>query len=169
MTKIKRVYWDSCNWIELINEENEDRLKPLRYFFELAQNKEVEILTSTFTLAEVFKLRCENAAKQLPEEKDKIFEDFLGQPFVILVQVTREIGTYARRLLRRLDGLKVPQDAIHLATAAIYNVDELHTFDTDHLISLDKKVERKDGQKLKICLPSIPIGPLFDSEQSNAL
>jgi predicted nucleic acid-binding protein len=85
---------------------------------------------------------------------------------VIYVAITREIGIYARRLLRRIDGLKKPQDAIHLASAAVYNVDELHTFDTVHLIPLDKIIDRKDGKKLRICLPSNPpIGPLFDEEK----
>jgi predicted nucleic acid-binding protein len=153
--KIKRVYWDSCNWIGLINDD-EKNTEPLRYVYQQAKNKEIEILTSTFTLAEVYRLKCESGEKQLPEDKDKIFEEFIDQEFVVPVAVTREIGKYARRLLRRTDGLKRPQDAIHLASAAINNVDELHTFDGNHLLPLDQKIDRKDGKKLRICMPELP-------------
>jgi len=165
------VYWDSCNWIGLINEDP-NKIVNLRYVYDQAKKGEIEILTSTFALAEVFRLRCENAIKHLPEEKDQIFEDCLDQEFVLYVQVTRDIGRYARRLLRRTEGLKKPQDAIHLASAAMNNVDELHTFDGDHLLPLDGKIDRKDGTKLTICIPPIPSpipsqGDLFEetSEQ----
>ncbi len=158
-SKIKRVYWDSCNWISLIDPDNEvdkKKVEALEYVYQQAKNKEIEILTSTFTLAEVYRLKCESSKKQLPEDKDKIFEDFIDQEFVIPVAVTREIGIYARRLLRRTGGLKRPQDAIHLASAAISNVDELHTFDGNHLLHLDQQIDRKDGHKLRICLPELP-------------
>lgn len=152
MANKKRVYWDSCNWIGLIMEE-ENKIGRLRYVIELAKRKELEILSSTFTLAEVFKLKCEDAEKELPEEKDQLFEDFMGQDFVVYAAVTEDIGKLGRRLLRKLDGLKKPQDAIHLATAAWHNVDEMHTFDREHLIPFDNRVTRRDGQKLKICFP----------------
>lgn len=173
MANKKRVYWDSCNWISLINDnEEKDRAAYLSYIYEQAKNGEIEILTSTFTLAEVFKLRCENAIKQLPEEKDKNFEELLDQPFVVYVQLTRDIGRYARRLLRRIEGLKIPQDAIHLASAAINNVDELHTFDHNHLLPLDQKIDRKDGKKLTICIPPTPPikqqPDLFESSSNQA-
>jgi len=155
LTKKKRVYWDSCSWIGLINEEK-DKIISLRYVYGLAEKNEIEILTSTFALAEVFKLKCENSTNQLSEEKDQILEDLFDQAFVIPVAVTRDIGIYARRLLRRIEGLKKPQDAIHLASAAFYNVDELHSFDEDHLIPLDNQIERRDYQKLKICFPPSP-------------
>ena len=149
------MYWDSCNWIGLINEDP-GKIEPLRYIYQQGQNGEIEIFTSTFALAEVFRLKCEDSEKQLPEEKDQIFEETLDQDFVVYVQLTREIGRYARRLLRRTEGLRVPQDAIHLASAAWHNVDELQTFDGNHLLHLDGKVERRDGQKLKICTPQVP-------------
>lgn len=162
------MYWDSCNWIGLINED-ENRIAPLRYIYQQGQNNEIEILTSTFTLAEVFRLKCEDSEKQLPEEKDQIFEETLDQEFVVYVQLTRDIGKYARRLLRRTEGLKSPQDAIHLASAAWNNVDELHTFDGNHLLPLDGKIERRDGQKLKICMPQVPPEPPVQCEMEEVL
>jgi hypothetical protein len=65
-------------------------------------------------------------------------------------------------------GLK-PPDAAHLATALISNVDEMHTFDTK-LLSLDGKLDKADGTKLKICKPgpfsSAPLLDLLDRGQS---
>jgi len=165
-----RVYWDSCNWIAFINQDEDDRTERLNYVYNQAKSGEFEILTSTFTLAEVFRLKCENSEKQLPEEKDLIFEECLDQPFIVYVQLTREVGKYARRLLRRTNGLRKPQDAIHLASAAIHNVDELHTFDSNHLLPLNNQIERRDGKKLTICIPQIATpdiqGELFNEEKT---
>lgn len=159
----QRVYWDSCNWIGLINEEK-NKIEHLHHILDRAKKKEIEILTSAFTLAEVFKTSCEEAEKSLPEEKDRVFEEYLMQEFVVFVQVTWDIGIYARKLLRRIEGLKKPQDAIHLASAAYYNVDEVHTFDRNHMLPFNNMIDRRDGQKLKICIPPLPPGQvsIFD-------
>lgn len=158
MARKRRAYWDSCAWIGLICEE-EDKIKACRHVIEQARRGELQILTSTFTLAEVYRLKCEESEKALPEEKDQIFEEFLSQEFIVYIQLTQDVGIYARRLLRRAEGLKKPQDAIHLASAAIYNADEFHTFDRDDLLRLDGKIDREDGEKLKICTPPIPSEP----------
>jgi hypothetical protein len=57
-----------------------------------------------------------------------------------------------------------PPDATHVATAAVSDVEEMHTFD-DRLLALDGKVDKSDGTKLKICKPD-PGGdpaPLLDA------
>ena len=55
-------------------------------------------------------------------------------------------------------GLK-PQDACHLATAAMtQNVSELHTFDRK-LLDLSMKIEHADHTMLKICKPDPGSGP----------
>jgi predicted nucleic acid-binding protein len=158
LTDKKKVYWDSCSWLGFINED-EDKIVGLRYVLDQAKNGAIDILTSTVTLAEVFRLKCERGVERLPEDKDKIFEDLLDQPYVVYVQVTRDVGIWARRLLRRTTGLKCPQDAIHLASAAINNADELHTFDGNHLLPFDNQIDRKDGKKLRICQPQLPPPP----------
>lgn len=119
---------------------------------------------SAFTLAEVFKKSCEGKGVALPESKDLDFENFIEQEFLTLVQVNFDIGVLARRLLRSHPKLKKPSDAIHLATAALSNVDELHTTDGENLIVLDGHVKRQDGVSLTICMPpeEPPPPPLFD-------
>jgi predicted nucleic acid-binding protein len=160
-----RYYWDACSWIGLINQEA-GRIDSLRYVNELAQKGDVEIWTSTFTLAEVFKKKCADGAGGLPPESDKAFEDYLEQDHVRQVQVDSMVGTVARRLLRKYPKIKKPQDAIHLATAILNNVDEFHTYDGENLLPLDGQIDLENGGKLKICHPPVPPDPnkgsLFD-------
>jgi predicted nucleic acid-binding protein len=126
---------------------------------EEAKKGNIEIWTSTFTLAEVFKKKCGNdlVAKGIPDTGDIEFEEFLKQDFVLRVNVDDEVGTEARRLLRKHPGLMKPQDAVHLASAVVHNLDELHTFDGENLTKLNGAVVRKDGQALLIGPPVIPV------------
>ncbi len=146
-------------WIGLINEE-EGRLVACRHAIKQAEVKEVVILTSTFTLAEVFKKKCEGVNKGLAQAKDAMFEEFLEQDYVVYIQLDRDVGILARRILRSINALPdktlKPQDAIHLASAALHNVDKFHTFNGSDLLSLDGLIDREDGEKLKICTPPQP-------------
>jgi hypothetical protein len=122
----------------------------------MARNGDVEIWTSTYTLAEVFKRKCDKVQTGLDEEKDIIFEDFLDQDFVVYAQVDADVGKIACRLLRRHPELKKPPDAIHLATAVIHNCDEFHTADEDNPLPLNGRIVRLDKANLLICKPPEP-------------
>jgi len=76
-----KYYWDACCWIGLIRQEP-DKIDSLRHVIEMAQRNDVEIWTSTFTLAEVFKRRCGDNVSELPSENDTAFEDYIEQDFV---------------------------------------------------------------------------------------
>jgi predicted nucleic acid-binding protein len=158
LADIKKVYWDTCVWLALINEEA-DKLERCQNVLALARARSVEIWTSAFTLGEVFKKNCEGKGVALPENKDVEFERFVEQDFFVLVQVDYDIGVTARRLLRSHPPLKKPADGIHLATAVLNNLDEFHTFDEDNLIPLHGQVNRADGVGLVICLPPLPVQP----------
>ena len=153
-----KYYWDACVWIGLINQEP-DKFASLRFVIERAQKGEVEIWTSAFTLAEVFKKKCSGTQVGLGSADDSAFEDYLAQDFIQRVQVDTDVGIVARRLLRRFPAIKKPQDAIHVATAAMNDVDELHTFDGDDLLRLDGQIPMANGQMLKICKPPAPPDP----------
>ncbi|MBX3515170.1 MAG: PIN domain-containing protein [Xanthobacteraceae bacterium] len=164
-----KYYWDACAWIALIQQEPQ-RFDSLNYVIELARKNEAAIWTSNFTLAEVYKPYSGEDGKQLSllPQHDKTFEDFILQPFVERVQVDFDIGVLARKLLRKYPAIKKPQDGIHLATALLNNIDELHTYDRENLLDLSEKIERRDGKKLKICHPPVrpkpkpAPAPLFD-------
>jgi predicted nucleic acid-binding protein len=166
MANPRRIYWDACVWIALIQQERirdaqgaliEDRYGMCRNVISAAERDQIELVTSTLSLAEV----CKTAGLKKQSE-DKIALYFEND-YILLVNLDRAVGERARSLqMSGFSGLK-PQDACHLATAAIANVEERHTFD-DRLLNLDGKIEKSDGTKLKICKPD-PGGkpaPLLD-------
>ena len=168
MTNVPKYYWDACIWIELINQASQARVERCKYVIELAQVGKAQIWTSAFTLAEVWKRKCEGNNVGIQESKDKDFEDFIEQPFVKKVAVDFNIGHVARRLLRRYPTLGKPQDAIHVASCMLYNIDVLHTFDERDLTKLDGMIPRIDKKMLAVGPPpEIPPGVsvrLFDDE-----
>lgn len=156
----KRVYWDACAWIALIQKEKilsagvvENREQMCRTVLEAAKQGKLEVVVSTFCLVEVCKGNNANA--------DKI-ADFFETDYVLMVALDRYAAEQARKLMQAGHGLK-PPDASHIATALISSVEEMHTFDAK-LLALSGSIEKPDGTKLKICKPA-PLGgntaPLF--------
>jgi len=146
----ERVYWDSCVWIGLLNEEP-DKVDAAKWIIERGEAGEVEIWTSTITLAEVYKIR---GPAEADPEGDKKLDEFLSQPYVVHVQVDQDIAMEARRLLRaKLPGLRKPNDAIHLASAVWHDIEVLHTFDRDDLLPLNGLVKCRNGKPLTVCTP----------------
>ena len=116
---------------------------------------EIQIITSFFTFAEVFKAKCEQAAKPLSQEGEDQIASFFSSERITPRVVDRQIAEASRQLMRRHPECKKPTDAIHLATALRMNVDEMHTYDGSDLLLLDNKVARSDGEMLKICRPYV--------------
>ena len=160
----KRVYWDACVWIALIQREKiplpnggtEDRETMSRMVIEAAKNGTLEILTSTFCLVEV----CRAPGSKITIS-DKLAE-FFENDYILLIYLDRMVAERSRELMIAYGDLK-PPDAVHVATAAVSpGVEEMHTFD-DRLIKLDGLIDKADGTKLKICKPDAgaPPAPLF--------
>lgn len=166
MADRKRVYWDACVWIALIAREA-TRFDRCLNIIEQARRGDLEIWTSAFTLAEVFKHKCGGGNGSLATDSDADFEDYLRHSFVVEVQVDRDVGVRARRLLRAHPPLKKPTDAIHLATAVEYDVEEFHTFDEENLIALNGAVATKSGTAMKICFPPERQPDLIDQMQAS--
>lgn len=149
---LRRVYWDACTFLGLLNQEP-GKVNDCLIVWREGENEKTLIYTSFLSFAEVYKAKCEGTAKPLSEEDDKKIEQFLRQKGIRAVVVDERIGVAARRLMRHHPECKKPSDGIHLATALVLNVDEMHTFDHSDLLKLDGKVLRADGQPLKICRP----------------
>jgi predicted nucleic acid-binding protein len=148
----RRVYWDACAWLGLLNGESE-KLAALQHVWGKASKGEVEIWTSAFCLAEVYKAKCEGGAASLGPEGDQQLDDMFDQDFVKVAQVDSDIGRLARRLLRSHAKLKKPSDAIHLATAVHWDLEQLHTYDGSDLLGL--VVKTSAGNDLEICKPDM--------------
>jgi predicted nucleic acid-binding protein len=163
----RRVYWDSCAFLGLLNQEP-GRVNDCRLVWDEGNRGETTIFTSFFTYAEVFKAKCEGKKKPLPEDQDREIEKLFRQAWVTPVLVDDAIGTQARRLMRKHSECGKPADAIHLATALRLKVDEMHTFDGCDLLKLDGRVLRPDSVALRICkvnpIPPPPPAPARDPE-----
>jgi predicted nucleic acid-binding protein len=160
MATPRRIYWDACTWIALIQKEQirdaagvliEDRYAMCRNVIAAAERDQIEIAISTLNYAEVCKLPETRAQG---EEK---LANYFEVDYILPVNLDRAVGERARGLLMMGYSKLKPADACHLASAAIANVEEMHTFD-DKLLALDGRIEKQDGTKLRICKPD-PGGP----------
>lgn len=154
----RRVYWDACTFLGLLNEEP-NRVNACREVWEEAKNYGTLIYTSFFAFTEVMKIKCQNPGILLSIEDDKKIEQLLGQKWIRPVVVDERIAVSARRLMRTHN--KKPADAIHLATALMLpGVNEMHTFDAADLLKLDGQLVKADNKPLKICTP-YPLPPII--------
>lgn len=160
MRKLPRFYWDACAWIAYIGREmpsadskfTDRRFEMCREVLKGAQDGGLEIVTSTFTLAEVCK------------RKDTIgqagnLSAFFDQPFILLVDVVKPIASRAQAMQQAgIAGLK-PPDAVHLASAIWADVSVFHTFDK-RLLDLSGNFTTKSGKALQIMKPTEEKGRL---------
>lgn len=162
MAKAKRVYWDSCAWLGLLNGEP-DKRRELEIVYNAARDGAYELWTSTYSQVEVHRYRSEeNTARPWSEANTNKIEQFFLQPFIKLVPVDLEIGRHARQIYRETPGLKKRPDAVHLASALRWPVDAMHTYDRPDLLVLSYKFIGRSGSPLLICKPNEESdGPLF--------
>lgn len=154
-----KYYWDACIWITLIVDRNSPRGRACEYILAQAKDGKCEIWTSSFCLAEVYKRKCDNVPVGIAEQQDAYFEDLIEQEFIKKVSVDMDVGKVDRRLLRSFPKIGKPQDAVHVATCLLSNVDELHTYDRKDLLDLTGQLERFDREKLTIYEPPEPPVP----------
>ena len=157
----KRIAWDSCAWIAHIQQEKiyaddstvvEDRGAMCRRVLQAAENGTLEIVVSSISLVEVI---CKNRAAGTD---DRTVRDYFDNDYILLVNADKLVGDRARKLMLAGHSKLKPVDAIHLATAAIANAEELHTFD-DRLLALDGQIDKADATKMKIRKPAVPAPP----------
>ncbi|MCY4171309.1 MAG: PIN domain-containing protein [Bacteroidetes bacterium] len=158
-----QVLLDACVWIDLITQSNTDRFRRCQNVFSKAENGEVELWTSSFTLAEVYIRKCDGDLTTMPEDQDDMFESFFKSGLVKPILLDLQVAKISRRLSRKYPILRKPQDAVHVASCIVANIDELHTFDVKDLIRLDGQILLRNGAPLKISEPPLPPPDLFDS------
>src|SRR5437868_13769431 len=158
-TSPSRVAWDSCTWIAHILRERifgpdgktviEDRGAMCRPVLDAAERGVIEIVVSAIALVEVL------ARDRASGIDDQRVPNFFDNDYILLVNVDKQLGDFARQLMLAGHGGLKPLDAIHLATACIANVDAFHTFD-DRLLALDGRIDRLEGTRLLIKKPAVP-------------
>jgi predicted nucleic acid-binding protein len=141
-----KYYWDTTAFLALLhNDKSPEEMAGLLEVVDMADAGEAYIITSVETVTEVLD---RNGYPPARERFRKIFE----RPNYRMVQKSLAIGEKAADLRQKILRLKAP-DATHLATALLYKVDELHTFDGDDLLKLDGEAV---VEGLKIRKPSAP-------------
>ena len=146
MEKKDRRYWDSNCFLGLLQSEP-DKVEQCKSVFEEAEKGSVLIVTSALTLAEVVKLRGQEA---IPANRQRIIVEFFKNEYIVVVNVTRFIAERARELVW-INGID-PKDAIHVAIALDVKLLLFNTFD-EGLLAKTKTV---GDPPLRIEKPSFP-------------
>lgn len=162
LPKLRRLYWDACAWLGLINEEPSKR-RELEMIYDAARRGNCELWTSTWSVVECFREDAEtHAEKPLPEARHARIRAFFNQPFIKKIPVDAKIADRAAELLRATKGLRKKGDAVHLASALWWSADALHTYDHADLLHLSHTLLDRSGRPLPICTPNEATdGPLF--------
>lgn len=165
MAKPLKLYWDTCAWLGLLNDEP-DKSRELKIVYGHARREKYELWTSTLSMVEARRLKVEeHLQKPLDEANEKKISEVFLQPFVKPVPVDLHIAGEARKIWRLTAGLTKYQDAVHLASALRWDIQVMHTYDHDDLLHLSGKFDCRGGTKLTICYPDETTdGPLFSKK-----
>jgi len=150
-------YWDTWLFLAWIKDEERPsgEMDGVREIIARFKRREVKIVTSVLTTVEVLQSR-------LPAGMATLFTDLMKRIIRLgmdskVASLAHDIRDYYMVHAAEFGGktLSTP-DAIHLATAILYRVDQFHTFDKDGsakslgLIPLSGNV---GGHKLILCKP----------------
>ena len=175
MPEWRRQYWDSTLFVSYLAGTEVDRVEIIQGLLEQYERGGIEIIISTFAIAEVRSIPVEGATtppndegavetvEYHPEHLQRVRNLFKSLELEIRVLTPRiaeraaEIGDTFPRLL--------PADCVHIATAIEAGVDVLFTYDgagqrrrpADML-----RYDRRIGDGLRIMQPFVPTGLLFD-------
>ena len=138
--RYKRVYLDSSVYLAAIKGED-GRVEQSRLVLNAAESGLIEIIVSTFTFTEVFKIKGEDA---ISEEIEKKIDAILMSDKLLVVELDLSLALEARKLAR-LHGLK-PGDSIHLATAIRHKAELLFRYD-------DRFKSKTEIAGLELCEP----------------
>lgn len=124
-----RRLWCSCTIIDYL--KGTDRAKPCLEIIEHAEHGEIEIAVSMLAHAEVAKM-----GPTVATADEARIREFLGRPYVVSFEVNRAVAAEARRLMQA--GLMhKPLDAVHAATAILYRIPVLETYDLDDFMPVN--------------------------------
>lgn len=166
MAEPLKIYWDSCAWIGLVNAEPE-KIHDVQAVYTQARRGLIEIWTSSIAIVEVNRLASEmQMAKPIPPESLEKLDGLLFQPFVKLINLDQIVAKRARKLIRETPKLGKKPDAVHLASAIIWNIPLFHTYDRDDLLHLNGSVSCIDGTAMEITAARDPFdeGGLFNEQ-----
>jgi predicted nucleic acid-binding protein len=116
-------YWDSVVFLGWLAKEP-DKFERCRGVIRAAEAGHLRIVTSSYTLVEVIKLK---GGKPIAPEAETMITAFFQQPYIIVRQLDRRIAEFARSLIWN-QGVG-QKDSVHLATALLAKLKHFDTFD----------------------------------------
>lgn len=145
-----RIYWDTNCFLYYIN-NHPQWVSTLGYHLRrAADEKAIEIVTSVLTITEAAFTASEALSRALRPEDERALDNMWQSEGILPVELNIAVARLARDLNRqRLErGWSYPgaPDLIHLATALLMEVAEMHT--------IDEKLHRySDLIGLRVCYP----------------
>ena len=158
----KRIYWDSCVFIRLLSKTKDPpkvaEQEICTKFLQSAIEGNIDIITSTVTIAEVVKTE-ELIQTPIPQSiRDKISALF-NEPCIILVSADLVIAKDARDKIWTYSWLDAI-DSIHISSAIYSKVNEMFSYDG---LGVKKGILDLDG---KVGSPPLKIKkPHFEGQQ----
>lgn len=162
-----RYYWDTCIYFAWLRQEeaHKEQLPAINDNANENKKKNNTIVTSVITLMEVL--------ENLEPDEERQFQECMRPGAHELKELTMPIARKARfyrgyYLKNLVEGSRLSfPDAIHLATAMLETVDEVHTLDDGkkdkHKFSLLKLDGSVAGDVMKVCKPNFAKSlPLLD-------
>jgi len=122
------IYWDACVFLTYLMDESRTDYNPtdLNAWIEAFDKGEAKLVTSVITRVEILDVDADQQGKQR-------FLDAFVPPRAQMIQVTPPIATLAHEIRNHTKPQDEPTlstpDAIHLATALIYDAGQFHTSD----------------------------------------
>jgi predicted nucleic acid-binding protein len=169
----QRQYWDSPLFLAYLTERDEARADMVEELLDRYDRGGIEIVISSFVIAEVRRLPTPGAATPAderevpvqaisPDQVQRVRRMFESEQLELHVLTPRiaqraaDIGNEYPRLL--------PGDCVHIATAIEAGVDVLFTWDGGGQRRRPGDMLRYDGRinDLAIREPFVPLGPMFD-------
>ncbi len=178
MADVRKTYIDSCCFIDMVKtkvgktltQDKEHDVWFLKRLLEANRDKEIEIYTSTFTIAECSHGGDGDISEKVRSEFDRLL---MSGQYVRLIQMTPFIATDARDL-RWTKGIALKgADSIHVASALEMKCEEFLTSNgrIKRLGAFDAKLARlgltvRNGRDT-ICLPERYKQLKLDDEKSH--
>ena len=153
------ICFDSCVFLAWLKGE-EGRIDIIGSLFDDASNGKLKILISTLVIAEV--LNIQGLQSPIPKDRrDDVRNLFLNE-WIVPKGVNRRLAEISQDLVWEY-GVK-PKDGIHVATALVYKVPILYTYDKN-LLSKNNLIT--EFGNIKISEPLSPRqGTLFNGKEA---
>lgn len=122
------VYMDTCVFLAWLKNEA-GRVDIIAQLFDDAHLGNIKVLTSTLTIAEV--LNLQGAKSPIPVNQREAVRGLFRNEWIVPKGLSRKVAELSQELVWA-HGVK-PKDGVHVATALIWGVEQLYTYDTDLL------------------------------------